>query len=162
MAYNPGYGGSAGVAEFDIGQKGSASRTGGTRFWVGKVSAGRFEENQQLDAIPKQGAVFVEDLGFQGQQVQWIGRVKVVNEAGIASLWSHLNQFRTGQTITNGVRGNRDASYLAATRLVDGFNNIMSTQARLQTIDLGDWFPLPQDATFGFTAQLNVEFRILA
>lgn len=161
MAYNPGYGGSNGVAEFDIGQPGSASRTGNTRFWVGRVSIGQWEESQQLNTIPKQNVTFTEDLGFRGQSVQWIGRVKVVNAVGQASLWSHLNLFMTGQSITAGVRSARDASYLATTRLVDGFNNIMSATARIQTFRFGNWFPLPQDATFGFTADLDVDFRIL-
>ncbi len=162
MAATPLYGGSNGVTELDVGQKGSDLNGSNFAEFEAHVNHGR-PDNPTVASKPVQTNQVIQDvLGFQGQIVTWSGIIRFSTNAKLVVVMNNISLARDGYTrnFTSGVPGTVDETELKYTKLVDAHGNVMTDQARL--IDAKwDRVRTLAASTFSLWTTLMLTFRIL-
>ena len=162
MAATPGFGGTKGVAELNLGQPGSARETANTARYAVRVEQQNEDAGVAFHPLNDQPVTFAETTGFKGKLVVWRGQLKVATINELSLIKSHVAEFHTGQTITAGVRSAVDAAKKKATKLTDYFGEVVSTTAVLTGAVFGEVYKLSNDATFSHGCELTITFRVLA
>ncbi len=161
MAATPGFGGTNGVAELNLGQPGSARATAQTADYAVRVPRGDEEDGTVVHQLAEQPVSFAENTGFQGFDVTWDGLLRVASIDELEAIRSHVSEFRTGQTITAGVRSAVDPDKMKATKLTDYWAKVISEKAKMTSAIFGEVRRLSNNATFSHACQLTIRFRVL-
>jgi hypothetical protein len=162
MAATPGYGGTNGVAELDLGQPGSARYLAGTARYIVTMKMDAEETREVVNKIPQQSVAFHDHLGPIARFYLWEGTLKVIDIDTLHEIEDEISQARDGYARSNGVLGAFDPAAVRATRLRDGFDKIVSERARIADhAFVGRVSRLSTDTTFGYVVGLRVRFRTL-
>jgi hypothetical protein len=160
----PGFGGTNGVTELDLGQPGSARRTAKkAHYTVERVVLGPTRTGTVLHKVTGQDMTFAENLGFAGQDVSWQGTLRIKDDTELAALRSHIQEYLTGQTIdADGKRSAKDVTKVAPTTLTDSGGKAISDKAKM--IDPVSWGPktaISTNADYAYLCTLEIRFSVL-
>ena len=163
MAATPGFGGTNGVAELDLGQPGSARETAQTARYSVHVNRGPQDPGMTVHKLSEQPVSFVEHTGFAGQEVTWNGLLKVATMEVYKAIVSELSEYQTGQSIdANGNYGAVAPAKMKATKLTDYFGTVVAARATMARAVLGRVHKLSNDETYEYMGELTISFRVLA
>jgi len=161
MATYPQFGGSNGVAELDIGQKGSARRAANQATHPAKVREGAIKAPEVVNALMQQGLSYVEIMSYQEQEVIWTGTLRVASAAIRAAIRSDLAMYRYGQTITDGVPSTYNRLWVQPTLLADAYGTILSVRAKLIDWAWGDFSSVTGGPYYTIAVPLTLRFTLL-
>ena len=146
----------------DLGQPGSARALSGDAAYGVRVTRQDEDDGTVIHKLPEEAVSFAEATGFRGQRIIWDGNLKVVDIAELTAIRSHLTSFRTGQTVdASGVRSAIDPTLMGATVLTDTFETVITPNAKIVSVVLGEIRKLTADATFGYLVPLRITFGVL-
>lgn len=166
MAGTPQFGGTNGVPEINLGQPGTTRYTDDPKKAHYRVNVHRRppEVAQVQHGLPQQNVAFVDQLGWRGEIVTWVGSIVVKDSTQLGLLVSELSLFLTGCSVdaSTGVRTQVDTSYLAGTVLKDAYGIAMASKAIMAGYQFHDnWQVVSGSSQWAYLNHLTCVFRIL-
>ena len=161
MATYPQFGGTSGVAELDVGQKGSTRNGANQARYPANVVEFPPLKTEVVNRLPQQGVAFVEVQAFKGQFVEWRGTLRVSTSTVLAAIRSDLSKFKDGQTITAGVRSAYNSAWVQPTKLTDTFGEILTTTAKLVDYRWGEFRAITSSPYFTIAVPLTLRFEVI-
>ena len=161
MATYPQFGGMSGVAELDVGQKGSTRNTANQARHPANVVESPPLKTEVVNRLIQQGLSYVEVLGLGGQWVEWRGTLRVSTSTILAAIRSDLSKFKDGQTITAGVRSAYNSAWVQPSVLKDAFGETLTTTAKLVDFRWGDFKAITSSPYFTIAVPLTLRFEVI-
>ncbi len=164
MPFFPQFGGTNGVAELDVGQKGSTRRSSGLVHYAANVILHEPQVDEVLHGVPQQNVAFQDRLGWRGDMVTWTGGCRIKNSTEFANLRSVLSQYRTGSTVnsSDGTRGSPDKTFFKPTFMADFFGEALGSKAIMTGYRFdGRVSRISGSAAYSLWVNLTIVFRIL-
>lgn len=161
MAATPNFGGTNGVTELNIGQKGSTFEQGGVALYEAIEQGFDDEISNVVSRVPQGSMSFVETMGWTSSIVVWTGKLWTTNDALMSTIESLVSLLSTGQTVSiAGVRGAMDVTQRVGTQLVNGDGRTISENAIMMPPVWGKRGTLA-GTDFAFSVDLTLRFRKL-
>lgn len=158
----PGFGGTNGVSELDIGQVGSVRRGAGTALWVGHVVEGEDNTVSVINSLGPQNVIIRGVGGFRGRRVTWSGNLKVADDAMLGTILAELAARKHGSTRTAGLLGAPNLALLRATQLTNHHGRVLSGRATLEGFTTGRVLRITGNATLNYLTPLELVFTCLS
>lgn len=162
MASTPLYGGTNGVTELNIGQKGSGLRASGAANFEAQVRHGKPVIPVVTSKPIQTNETIVDNLGFQGQKIIWSG---VCRFAALGNYQTVINNiYRAWQGYTrnwsSGAPSAVDRTQMNPTKLVDSHGGVITDKARLVDAQW-DRVQVLQGSTWAYFTRLSITFQVL-
>lgn len=162
MATVPQFGGTNGVDELDLGQPGGARAAANSARYVVQVHQQPDRTTAVDQKVVQQNIAFQDVLGYDLGEVQWIGTLKVINDATLQAIVSDLNKAKHGSARVAGELAAPNPAAVQPTVLKNSFGSTLSTKAVIRDWSFdGPVKTLSGGAPYTLIVGLRVVFKLL-